>query len=197
MYVAIENMDAQPLYVISRAAGTSYGKGDFKESRVWNCLQKEHMSVFEHAHVSFRIDGISRACTHQLVRHRMASFVQESQRYCQIDVADEWYVKPKSLKGVSAVAFYGVMDCCAEAYIKALNDGIKPEDARFMLPEATKTMIVMTMNWRELLHFLDLRLDKHAQWEIRELAANMVEALAEASTEAAEILRHAGFLTEY
>lgn len=196
MDVAIENMDVQPIYVISRAAGMSYGKGDFKESRVWHCLRNKHMSVFEHAHISFRIEGISRACSHQLVRHRMASFVQESQRYCEIDVDGDWYVKPESLKGFSSAVFEGVMDCCAEAYIEALEDGIKPEDARFMLPEAAKTNIVMTMNWREFLHFLELRTSDHAQWEIRELATKMIAEVSEASVEGAEILRHAGFLSD-
>lgn len=164
-----------PMQVISRAAGTSYGKDDFKDARVRECFRRGHLSVMEHASATFRIEGISRACSHQLVRHRLASFVQLSQRYTRVDTeSDDWYVIPPSFDDPQW--FENVMRHCANEYLDAIwNEGIKPEDARYLLPEATKTDLTCTMNVRELFHFLDLRQDGAAQWEIRELA-NAIEA---------------------
>ena len=139
------------------------------------------MSVFEHASVTFSIEGISRSCSHQLVRHRLASYTQQSQRYTKIDTSgDDWYVIPPAFENAGKDildAYRDTMKNAAQEYLAALGYSIKPEDARFLLPEATKTSIVVTMNYRELFHFFDLRLDKHAQWEIRELANKMLEAL--------------------
>lgn len=135
--------------------------------------------MFEHASVTFKVEGISRACMAQLTRHRMASFCIESQRYNKYKLAgDDWYVIPPEFKD-HPHAFMAVMDTCAEAYTIALSNGVKPEDARFLLPEATKTNLTVTMNLREFYHFLDLRTDEAAQWEIRELAEAMVEAVRE------------------
>jgi thymidylate synthase (FAD) len=186
MKVEIKACTPDPLRVISEAAGTCYGKDNYSENRVRNCLKSGHTSVFEHASVTFKVSGISRACSHQLVRHRLASYSQESQRYCKIDTeSDEWYVIPPwfdddceeeyipSNKG----AFMYVMEQCAIDYQEALSRGCKPEDARYLLPEATKTTIVVTMNARELFHFLDVRNTQQAQWEIRDLAKAMIDAL--------------------
>lgn len=180
MDVQIISATKRPLEVISIAAGTSYGKDNFSEKRVWTCWNNGHMSVFEHAAFTARIEGISRACSHQLVRHRMASFVQESQRYCKVSVdSDDWYVMPKAFDCDALLPdlFAKTMAECASRYQFALDNGIKPEDARFLLPEATKTNITMSMNVRELYHFLDLRMDKNAQWEIRNLADMVIDAL--------------------
>lgn len=181
MDVQIISATKRPLEVISIAAGTSYGKDNFSEKRVWTCWNNGHMSVFEHAVFTARIEGISRACSHQLVRHRMASFVQESQRYCKIDTeSNDWYVKPDWFKDFTENGkdvFEQHMKAAANRYNAALKLGCKPEDARYLLPEATKTSLTMTMNVRELYHFLDLRMDKNAQWEIRNLADMVIDAL--------------------
>lgn len=176
-----------PVEVISKAAGTSYGKNDNSKKRVWNCLKAGHMSVFEHASVTFRISGISRACSHQLVRHRMASFCQESQRYTKLDTARAWYIMPEAFGNEEAndgdtsvdlgELYWDTMMQCASAYQRAIKCGVRPEDARYLLPEATKTAVTMTMNCRELFHFFDLRLDKAAQWEIRYLARELKDTL--------------------
>lgn len=183
MKITVIQATPKPLEVISRAAGTCYGKDDTKEKRVENCFKANHMSVFEHASITFKVEGISRACSHQLVRHRIASFSQQSQRYCKIDVNnDDWYVTPPSIEDLSmrdAVAFHIAMQDAGREYLTLIERGVKPEDARYLLPEATKTEIVVTMNLRELYHFLDLRLDKAAQWEIRKLAHNMLLAALE------------------
>lgn len=182
MKVTILSKTDNPLQLISRAAGTCYGKSDYSAKRVKTCLQAGHLSVFEHASVTFEIDGISRACSHQFVRHRVASYSQQSQRYCCIDVSsDDWYVTPPILD--NSERFRVVMAQCAAAYCEALDSGIKPEDARYLLPEATKTKIVVTMNLRELFHFFDTRDSQRAQWEIRDVASAMQDALVYANTE--------------
>ena len=175
MEVIIKSFTPKPVNVCSEAAGTSYGKSDASAKRLATCAKGGHLSVFEHATVTFRISGISRACSHQLVRHRLASFVQKSQRYTRVDGNSEFYVIPPSICDTNATLdLYGeAMDACAKAYQGLLAAGIKPEDARFVLPEATETEITVTMNYRSLFNFFDLRLDSASQWEIRTLAWSM------------------------
>lgn len=178
MNVIIIDKTENPIDVISRAAGTCYGKDDASQKRVTSCFNKGHFGVFEHASFTARIEGISRACSHQLVRHRLASFCQESQRYTKYDpIGDDWYVMPEDFNGVQLEEFAEqdyrqAMSQYAFNYRSAISNGVKPEDARYLLPEAMKTSIVMTMDVRELFHFLDMRTDKAAQWEIRNLAWN-------------------------
>lgn len=182
MKVEILDSTQTPIFNISVAAGTCYGKDDPYFKRVERCYKSGHMSVFEHAYVTFAVDGLSRACSHQLVRHRLASFCQQSQRYCKIDVNDdEWYVIPPWFsEGANQMLiddYRQAMTVAAFNYLQGLQAGMKPEDARYMLPEACKTKIVCTMNCRELFHFLDMRQSKAAQWEIRELAELLEQEL--------------------
>ena len=124
-----------------------------------------HHSILEHASFTFGIEGISRACSHQLVRYRIASFSQQSQRCVTAENAK--FVLPPSIaeRGIKVDS-----EIIIEAYKALIELGIPPEDARFVLPNATETKLVMTMNARELRHFFAQRLCKQAQWEIRELA---------------------------
>ena len=133
-----------------------------------------HLSPFEHASFVFAVDGISRACSHQLVRHRIASFSQQSQRYVRAEKPE--FVVPPTVSSSSDAArsFLEAMDDAYKAYADLLAQGIPEEDARYVLPNACKTNLVVTMNARELLHFFELRLCKRAQWEIRELARQML-----------------------
>ncbi len=135
-----------------------------------------HFSPLEHASFTFAIDGVSRALTHQLVRHRLASFNQQSQRYVKFKDGLP-YVKPESIAAVLEAdeLFEGIMDGVQRAYARMLELGVPAEDARFILPNAVETKIVVTMNARELLHFFELRCCNRAQWEIRELAHRMLE----------------------
>lgn len=177
MNITIITATQNPLDAISLAAGTCYGKTDISHKRVKNCYKLGHLSVFEHASSTVRIEGISRACSHQLVRHRLASFCQESQRYCKYDFeGSDWYVMPPDTEGLYG-CYEESMRCAADDYRRALGEGVKPEDARYLLPEATKTNLVMTMNCRELFHFLDMRTDKAAQWEIRDMANKLKDKL--------------------
>lgn len=135
-----------------------------------------HFSALEHVSYTFAIDGVSRALTHQLVRHRLASFNQQSQRYVRFG-SDLQVVKPGSVAASdeASAVFDGVVEAAKAAYTELLELGIPAEDARYVLPNAAETKIVVTMNVRELLHFFGLRCCNRAQWEIRELAHRMLE----------------------
>lgn len=179
MKVTVMTATEAPIDTISLAAGTSYKKDNVSYKRIESCVKHRHTSVLEHATITFRIEEISRSCSHQLVRHRLASFVQESQRYCKYDLSsDDWYVVPQEIERdeVRLAAFKNTMKDCSLRYNQLLVDGVKPEDARYVLPEATKTSLTMTMNAREFFSMLNLRLSPKAQLEIRELAANMLDA---------------------
>lgn len=134
-----------------------------------------HFSVFEHISFTFGIEGVSRALTHQLVRHRVASYSQKSQRY--VKAGDEFpYIIPHSVENNEEALeiFKDVMDQIACAYGKLSKLGIPAEDARYVLPNASETKIIVTMNARELLHFFSLRSCERAQWEIREMSDKML-----------------------
>ena len=135
-----------------------------------------HYSTLEHASYTFAVDGVSRALTHQLVRHRLASFNQQSQRYVKFKQGVE-VVKPHTVEenAEASAAFDAAIDAAVDAYHKLLDAGIPAEDARYLLPNAAETKIVVTMNVRELLHFFELRCCNRAQWEIRELSHKMLE----------------------
>lgn len=139
-----------------------------------------HMSAIEHATFTFAIEGISRACTHQLVRHRLASYNQQSQRYVQYSENLEFIIPP-AIKKKPALRkrFEEQAKSSLENYRKMLGEGIEAEDARYLLPQAAETKIVVTMNARELLHFFTLRCCDRAQWEIRNLAITMLEVVKE------------------
>lgn len=140
-----------------------------------------HHSVIEHAVFTFSVEGVSRALTHQLVRHRMASFSQQSQRYVSMDRAS--FVTPHSVEGneEASEVFDETMDTIWDAYRRLEELGIPAEDARYLLPNGCTTNITITMNARELLHFFSLRCCNRAQWEIREMADKMLELCLEKS----------------
>lgn len=143
---------------------------------LFTIMQSGHFSALEHASYTFAIDGVSRALTHQLVRHRLASYNQQSQRY--VSYAEEpAFIVPPDVEAdpQRRQVFLGACREAFEAYRRMLDAGTAPEDARYLLPNAMETKIVVTMNIRELLHFFTLRCCKRAQWEIRDLALRMLE----------------------
>lgn len=135
-----------------------------------------HFSTLEHASYTFAVEGVSRALTHQLVRHRLASYNQQSQRYVKFK-EEPPIVRPASVdtNPEAAQAFDEAIDACWQAYDKLVQAGVPAEDARYVLPNACETKIVVTMNIRELMHFFSNRCCNRAQWEIRELAWKMLE----------------------
>ena len=139
-------------------------------------MSSGHFSTLEHASYTFAIDGVSRALTHQLVRHRIASFNQQSQRYVKF-TGDISVVKPGSVSGnaEAEAVFDEAIEAAVDAYHKLLDAGVPAEDARYLLPNAAESKIVVTMNVRELLHFFSLRCCNRAQWEIREMSRRMLE----------------------
>lgn len=132
-------------------------------------ISSGHHSVLEHASFTFAIDGISRTTSHQLVRHRLASYSQQSQRYVSYKSPD--YVIPPSIASDPdrKKLFERAVNTAFEQYRGLIEAGVPVEDARYLLPNATTTRLVMTMNARELMHVCSIRLCLRAQWEIREL----------------------------
>lgn len=138
-----------------------------------------HLSVFEHASFSFGIEGISRVTSHQLVRHRLASYSQQSQRYVDLRKGAE-FVIPDSVReaGLEGEALE-LIERAKKFYELAVEKSVPVEDARYFFPQAVTTNIVVTMNARELFHFFQLRLCRRAQWEIRKMAALMLKQVIE------------------
>ena len=135
-----------------------------------------HHSVIEHASFTFSLEGVSRSLTHQLVRHRIASYTQQSQRYVKITTDnDEWYVIPPTFDTEEKKKkFKERMKIISGWYQEAISENIPGEDARFYLPNACKSNIVVTMNARELIHFFRLRCCARCQWELRAVATEML-----------------------
>ena len=132
-------------------------------------ISSGHLSPFEHASFTFAIEGISRVTSHQLVRHRMASYTQQSQRY--VSLKDFDYITPATIsaKRDLETKYQEMVRAAHNLYLEMLDAGIPAEDARYVLPQAGETKLVMTMNGRELIHVCSLRLCLRAQWEIVEL----------------------------
>lgn len=134
-----------------------------------------HFSVLEHATFTFGIEGISRACSHQLVRHRIASYSQQSQRYVARTEPFEAVTPPSLAQRPELHARYeALLREIHQTYSAFLEAGIPAEDARFVLPNAAATKLVVTMNARSLHHFFELRCCRRAQWEIRAMAVEML-----------------------
>ena len=176
MQVALLNFTPEPEAIIAAAAKLSTSKisaGELREkqtpkqvnSLLDQLISSGHLSPFEHASFTFAIDGISRATSHQLVRHRLASYTQQSQRYVPLKEIN--YVTPATIvkKGFEA-KFQEMVRAEHELYQKMIEAGIPAEDARYILPNAVETRLVMTMNARELMNACSLRLCSKAQWEI-------------------------------
>lgn len=137
-------------------------------------LEMGHYSTLEHSSFTFAIEGVSRALTHQLVRHRIASYNQQSQRYVK-ETELEIVTPPLIAHHEKArEKFAAFIQATQELYHEMIELGIPKEDARYILPNAAESKIVVTMNARSLLHFFELRCCTRAQWEIRHLAEEML-----------------------
>ena len=198
MHIELLSITPDPEKLIERAGRTCYLSFDkiTNESAgvfIRGAIKRGHESILEHASATFRVTGVSRALTHQLVRHRIGfSFSQQSQRYVKEDQFD--YVVPDSIKnnkefieawfpgcGLQSMSekYNKHMKATQNLYDYFIKNGVKPEDARSILPNACVTEIVVTANFRAWRHFLKLRLDHHAQEEIRLLAQSIGKVLIE------------------
>lgn len=202
MNVKLIRHTPDPDSIIALAASQCYSEGFVGDGRIpqnnliLKILDNGHLSVLEHASFTFAVEGISRACSHQLVRHRLASFSQQNQRYVEqkINTLTEQsksnitpfpYITPLTILNFNPddvpqthrtplSLFDETMRIIGVAYQKLIDAGIPPEDARFVLPNAAETKLVMTMNARELYHFFNVRCCTRAQWEIRNMADEML-----------------------
>lgn len=193
MNVRLENYTKSPEITIASIAKTSYSQSSFGEnlSKFTNDLKDAqrlveelytsgHMSPFEHVSFSFSISKVSRTMTHQLVRHRIASYMQQSQRY--VDMEKNIFVIPKTV--VNSELFsesIKLVDANSAFYKKLVEAGIPKEDARYYLPEGMGTNIILTMNYRSLHHFCSERLCTKSQWEIRRLAEKIKQQVTNVS----------------
>ncbi len=139
-------------------------------------IKSRHLSTTEHIVFTFSIEGVSRALTHQLVRHRLASYNQQSQRYVKF-FGNYSYITPPTIKNNPKVftKFEEMIESIHKFYEEMLAAGVEAEDARYILPNASETKIIVTMNARELLHFFSVRCCNRAQWEIKNLAIEMLK----------------------
>lgn len=148
------------------------------QSEIKNLIEKlldwGHFGPFEHPHFSFVLSGASRALTHQLVRHRMATYDQQSLRYVNKSQENFEITSPNDLPKGAKGEIEALKKNSLELYQKLIRQGVLAEDARFILPIGIQTSIVLTMNARSIMHFLLLRLNVSAQWEIRQCAQEML-----------------------
>ena len=171
MEVKLIQQTPNPIETISSIASICYDSNPADPMKLVKHLYRNgHHSVFEHIYFTFKISGISRACSHQLVRHRMCSFTQRSQRYCSEESFE--YVSPPSSTEDFFYEFY--MDDINGWYKSCVEKGYPKEDARYLLPNACATELYLSCNLRELIHIANERLCSKAQWEIRNLVKEMV-----------------------
>jgi len=198
MKVELTSYTPNPEKAIIEAAAVSY-RSKPREEILDHIIQAGHWTPLEFAVFNFRIEGISRACSHQLVRKRVGvAFVQESQRY--IDCKDGYnYVMPPSIENSSNDFLYcgrtarqiynNIIHRVEAAYEQLRILGIPPEDARFVLPNACTTTIAMSINYHALLDLAKERLCSKSQWEIRELVEKLRDCVSEVSPKLAGYLQ--------
>lgn len=146
-----------------------------------HALGSMHTSILEHAVFTFEVEGLSRAAMAQLTRHRLASFDVQSQRYVRLSEETQLVI-PESIQNSDfGLRVRAVMEVVMDLYQQMVDDGIPCEDARYITPQAVPTVLIMTMNARELLHFFSLRCCNRAQWEIREMADEMLKLCRDAA----------------
>lgn len=180
MKIELISITRNPEQVVEQAARTCYrsvdkATTDSASSLLPKLLAMGHESPFEHAYATFRITDCSRAMTHQLVRHRLMAVSQRSQRYVSEKNFD--YVIPPSVKPEDVAEFERDMESIREMYRKWKNKGLRNEDARFVLPNACTSEIMISANFREFRHIFKVRCSQHAQWEIREACLAMLKEL--------------------
>jgi thymidylate synthase (FAD) len=186
MNVRLISSTPNPELTIARAARLCYRSGydedmtiEKAQKLIREIVARGHESVLEHASFTFLIEGISRAASHQLVRHRLASYSQQSQRY--INFKNPEFIVPLSIKENKTLMNYFLEQNrkSSDIYQEMIKMGIPEEDARYILPQAVASKIVLTANAREYLHILKLRLCTRAQWEIRSVAMEILKILKE------------------
>ena len=179
MKVTLIQSTPNPIETISKIASICYDSDPADPIKLVKHLYRNgHHSVFEHIYFTFKIEDISRACSHQLVRHRHCSFTQRSQRYCSEDGFK--VVIPSSMDDEYGDRFYEYADCMSNIrgnYSNLTRMGVPNEDARYVIPNACITELYLSCNLRELIHICNERLCERAQWEIRQLVQEMIKTI--------------------
>jgi len=191
MNVKLLNYTRKPEKIVAQSARLCYSSrtieeideslDDVKQQKlIKKIMRLRHYSVLEHVYFTFGIEDISRVTSHQLVRHRIASYSQKSQRYVKVEDNQE-YIIPDSVKGDAEILkkFKALLLENHRFYKQMIDKGIPAEDARYILPQAIGTSVIFTANARELIHFFRLRCCNRAQWEIREMAIKMLKLVKE------------------
>ena len=183
MKIEVLDLTKNSCQLIERAARACYNSAPNPETRskfLQGLVKSGHESPIEHAKLTIEVSDVSRAFTHQLVRHRLMSFSQASQRYIKFSGDIDNFIVPEDiLNNEEAKIVYGKsLSEIMDGYNKLCELGIKREDARMLLPNSSETKIVVTANFREWRHFFEVRCDKHAQWEIRRFALSLLHWLA-------------------
>lgn len=190
MHVELLNYTPEPEVQVARAARLCYYGSSIEQLKetmtpeksaelVRKLVKMGHLSTVEHVTFTFGIEGVSRALSHQLVRHRIASYSQQSQRY--VDGKKFGYVTPPSIRENAHLCdeYDRFMRHCKSMYEALAGNGIPKEDARFVLPNACTTKVICTFNVRSLYNFFEHRCCNRAQWEIRALAWEMLRLCRE------------------
>lgn len=174
MEVTLIQATPNPVETIAKIASICYDSNPKNPlGLVKHLYRNGHHSCFEHIYFTFKIEGISRACSHQLVRHRHCSLTQRSQRYCSEGEFE--FVTPNSIADNSLTGSYDYHMFVTNEYYDSLQKlGVPNEDARYVLPNACATSLYLSCNLRELIHIANERLCIRAQWEIRDLVREMV-----------------------
>lgn len=176
MEVTLVQQTDKPIEKIAEIASICYDSNPKDPMKLVQHLYKNgHHSVFEHIYFTFKIEGISRACSHQLVRHRHCSFTQRSQRYCSEDGFPAVFPKGVDDRHLAYIEYSDELFNVRKTYHSLQEHGVPNEDARYILPNACCTDLYLSCNLRELIHICNERLCSKAQWEIRELVKNMVK----------------------
>jgi len=170
MKVTLIQHTPNPEEHIGLLAGICYGKTGEQSpeqciKRAYHCVTKGHLSTLRFAHATFLIEDISRICSHQFVRSKHLDFLQRSQRYCNEEETN--MVMPKSISNLKTENHIAN---AYELYKNLIADGVKKEDARFILPQGTTTELLVVGNFQAWYDFIKLRSGKEVQWEIRAVA---------------------------
>lgn len=185
--MTIKLLHAAPAHLAAQAAALCTGSKNPARA-MESAIERGHGSIAEHCNYTFSVEGVSRVLLAQLTRHRIASFSVQSQRYC--GVKPEWVMPPSIAADADRAERYKVIcTACYCSYTALIDQGVPEEDARYIIPQGVTCNLQMTMNARELMHFFSLRCCNRAQWEIREMAWEMLRLCREA---APELFRHAG-----
>ncbi len=186
MKVSLEYITPDAAHLIGRFASICYDSNISREScikRAASCKEKGHLATLRFAHAVFHVSDISRACSHQFVRSKHLDFLQRSQRYCKEETPTFTYPGGKQDYAIS-VAY----NKAYKAYQELLNAGVKKEDARLVLPAGISTELYVVGNLQAWVDFIKLRAEKHAQWEIRQVAIAINNLLAKECPELFEVM---------